>query len=89
VRTNCKSYVVFLEYAKGSYIIVIKVEEFNHPNNMLVASVLGGLQDYGPIHLAYNPSFSVCFSVGTVFFSHNKLANSVFQPIISTAERGL
>jgi hypothetical protein len=29
---------------------------------------------------AYNPSFSACFSVGTVFFSHNKSANSVFQP---------
>jgi hypothetical protein len=34
----------------------------------------------GLVHSAYNPSFSAYFSVGTVFFSHNKSANSVFQP---------
>jgi hypothetical protein len=30
----------------------------------------------GPVHPAYNPYFSV----EIVFFSHNKSANSVFQP---------
>jgi hypothetical protein len=31
--------------------------------------------DNGPVHLAYNPSFSA----GTIFFSRNKSANNVFQ----------
>jgi hypothetical protein len=30
----------------------------------------------GSVHLIYNPSFSA----ETIFFSHNKSANSVFQP---------
>jgi hypothetical protein len=34
------------------------------------------LNNNGSVHPAYNPSFSA----GTVFFSHNKSANSVFQP---------
>jgi hypothetical protein len=42
----------------------------------------------GPVHPAYNPYFSTCFAVRTVFFSHNKLANSVFSRLISIAERG-
>jgi hypothetical protein len=35
----------------------------------------------GPVHLAYNPSYSTCFSTEMVFFSHKKLANSIFQPV--------
>jgi hypothetical protein len=31
---------IFLEYAKDLCIIVIKVEEFNHTNNTLLASAL-------------------------------------------------
>jgi hypothetical protein len=39
------------------------------------------LPNSGPVHSAYNPSFSAYFfSAGTIFFSHNKSANSVFQP---------
>jgi hypothetical protein len=33
--------------------------------------------------------FQFVFLAGTVFFSHNKSANSVFSRLISTAERGL
>jgi hypothetical protein len=41
--------------------------------------VLGSWLGAGPVHPAYNPYFSACFfSAGTVFFSHNKSANSVF-----------
>jgi hypothetical protein len=29
-------------------------------------------------YLAYNPFYSACFSVGTVFFFHKKSVNSVF-----------
>jgi hypothetical protein len=32
-------------------------------------------------------SFKLVFSAGTVFFSHNKSANSVFQLAYSTAYR--
>jgi hypothetical protein len=32
-----------------------------------------------PVHPAYNPSFQLVFLAGTVFFSHNKSVNSVFQ----------
>jgi hypothetical protein len=42
----------------------------------------------GPVHPAYNPYFQLIFSVGIVFFSHNKSANSVFQPAYQQAERG-
>ena len=35
----------FLEYAKDLRIIVIKVEEFNHTNDALQTSALGGLGD--------------------------------------------
>jgi hypothetical protein len=39
--------------------------------------------------MAYNLSFLACFfSAGTIFFSHNKSANSIFGRLISTAERG-
>jgi hypothetical protein len=37
-------------------------------------------KNYGPVYPAYNPSFSTCFLAGTVFYSHNKSANSIFQP---------
>jgi hypothetical protein len=35
----------------------------------------------GPVHPAYNPSFSAYFSVEIVLFSHTKLINNIFQPI--------
>jgi hypothetical protein len=34
-------------------------------------------------------TFQLIFLAGTIFFSHNKSANSVFSRLISTAERGL
>jgi hypothetical protein len=34
--------------------------------------------EYGPVGPAYNPYFQFVFLVGTIFFSHNKSANSVF-----------
>jgi hypothetical protein len=37
-------------------------------------------ENYGSVHPACNPYFSACFSARTVFFSHNKSTNSVFQP---------
>jgi hypothetical protein len=37
-----------------------------------------------PVHLAYNPSYSA----GTVFFSHKKSANSVFQPAYNSSRTG-
>jgi hypothetical protein len=45
-----------------------------------IASVLFGAHGYDPVHPAYNSYFSACFSAETVFFSHHKSANSVFQP---------
>jgi hypothetical protein len=43
------------------------------------------VQEYkGPVHPAYNPSFSA----GTVFFSYNKSANSVFQPAYQHSRTG-
>jgi hypothetical protein len=43
----------------------------------------------GPVHLAYNPSYSVCFfSVGTIFFSHKKSANSIFQLVYQLNRTG-
>jgi hypothetical protein len=41
--------------------------------------------DNGHVHLAYNPSYSACFSAGTVFFSHKKSANSNFQPAYNSS----
>jgi hypothetical protein len=42
----------------------------------------------GPVHPAYNPSFSACFSARIVFFSHNKSANNVFQPAYQHSRTG-
>jgi hypothetical protein len=39
------------------------------------------------VHSAYNPFFQFVFSAKTIFFSHNKSANSIFCWLISTAER--
>jgi hypothetical protein len=33
----------------------------------------------GHVRLSYNPYFSACFSAKTIFFSHNKSANSTFS----------
>jgi len=38
---------------------------------------------YGSVRLSYNPYFSACFSVGTVFFSHNKSVGTMFWFIFS------
>jgi hypothetical protein len=40
---------------------------------------------FGPVHLAYNSFYSACFSAGTIFFSHKKLVNSVFQPAYNSS----
>jgi hypothetical protein len=46
--------------------------------------------DCGPVYLAYNPYFSACFfSARTVFFSHNKSVNSIFQPTYQHNRTGL
>jgi hypothetical protein len=37
-------------------------------------------EDKELLHLAYNLSFSAYFLVRTIFFSHNKSANRIFQP---------
>jgi hypothetical protein len=42
---------------------------------------------FGSVHLAYNPFFSA-FLAGTVFFSHNKSANSIFQPAYQHSRTG-
>jgi hypothetical protein len=42
----------------------------------------------GSVHPAYNPSFLACFLVGTVFFSHNKSANIIFQPAYQRSRTG-
>jgi hypothetical protein len=44
---------------------------------------------FEPVYPTYNPSFSACLLVGTVFFSHNELANSIFQPAYQPIERGI
>ena len=36
----------FLEYTNDLRILVIKVEKLGHTNDALLASILGGLQDY-------------------------------------------
>ena len=38
---------------------------------------------YGPVRFSYNLSFLSCFLVGTVFFSHNKSARTVFRFVFS------
>jgi hypothetical protein len=43
----------------------------------------------GPVHLAYNPSYSAFFLAGTVFFSQKKSANSVFQPAYNSSRTAL
>jgi hypothetical protein len=52
----------------------------NHHTGCAIVVELHHNSDQGPVHSAYNPSFSAYFSVRIVFFSHNKSANSVFQP---------
>jgi hypothetical protein len=46
------------------------------------------LIDIGSVHPAYNSSFSACFLAGTVFFSHNKSVNSVFQSVYQHSRTG-
>jgi hypothetical protein len=46
----------------------------------LVSSELVDTPDVEPVHPAYNPSFLAYFLIEIIFFSHNKSANSVFQP---------
>jgi hypothetical protein len=43
------------------------------------------IKDIGPVHLAYNPSYSAYFSAGIIYFSHKKSANSVFQPAYNSS----
>ena len=44
---------------------------------------------HGPIRFSYNPYFSACFfSVGTVFFSHNKSVGTVFRLVFSAKRTG-
>ena len=38
--------IVFLKYVKDLFIIIIKVELFDHTNITLLTSTLGGLQNY-------------------------------------------
>jgi hypothetical protein len=53
-----------------------------------------GIPYNGPVHLAYNPSYSACvfssvFQQSTqVFFSHKKSVNSVFQPAYNSSRTG-
>ena len=45
--------------------------------------------DLGPVRLSYNLYFSTYFfSVGTVFFSHNKSAGTVFRLVFSAKRTG-
>jgi hypothetical protein len=37
------------------------------------------VENSGHVHLAYNSSYSACFSAGTVIFCHEKSANCIFQ----------
>jgi hypothetical protein len=57
------------------------------PSVMLPRILYRCYQD-GPVHLAYNPSYSACFLVRIVFFSHKKSANSVFQPAYNSSRTG-
>jgi hypothetical protein len=41
----------------------------------------------GPVHPIYNPYFSAYFLAKTVFFSHNKSVNSVFQPAYQRSQK--
>jgi hypothetical protein len=43
---------------------------------------------FEPVYPAYNPSFQFVFSAGTIFFSHNKSTNSVFQPAYQHSRTG-
>jgi hypothetical protein len=48
--------------------------------------LLGQLASYcGPVHQAYNPSYSACFFSRNSIFSHKKSANSVFQPAYNSS----
>jgi hypothetical protein len=38
------------------------------------------LENYGPVHLAYNPSYSTCFFSRNNIFLSKKSGNRVFQP---------
>jgi hypothetical protein len=40
---------------------------------------------YGPVHLAYNPSYSACFFSRNSIFLSKKSANSVFQPAYNSS----
>jgi hypothetical protein len=57
---------------KKHYLLVKKVRFIRQANK-------------SPVHLAYNPSYSACFLAGTIFFSHKKSANSVFQPAYNSS----
>jgi hypothetical protein len=42
----------------------------------------------GPVHLAYNPSYSACFFSWNSIFLSKKSANSVFQPAYNSSRTG-
>jgi hypothetical protein len=40
---------------------------------------------FGPVHLAYNPSYLTCFFSWNSIFLSKKSANSVFQPVYNSS----
>jgi hypothetical protein len=42
-------------------------------------------EDLGPVHLAYNPSYSACFFSRNSIFLSQKSANSVFRPAYNSS----
>ena len=62
---------------------VLEVETYKDEKALLRDSLsfAAGSQHNGPVRFSYNPSFSTIFSTETVFFSHNKSAETIFQLI--------
>jgi hypothetical protein len=55
-----------------------RLHQSHHAWELGFASIIHGWATYGLVHPAYNPYSSTLSE--TVFFSHNKSVNSVFQP---------
>jgi hypothetical protein len=46
------------------------------------------VRDKGPVHLAYNPSYSACFFSRNSIVLSQKSANNVFQPAYNSSRTG-
>jgi len=69
----CMILSIFLASGQGTTGWALKFKSYNTSSMN---------ESLGPVRFSYNSYFSTCFLVGTMFFSHNKSAGTVFASLV-------